>query len=98
MMNVEIFKKVEGSKQDRELYFIGLSTCGFCRRAKSFLEEEGFAYSYVDVDRLDREVRLDLKADIRRRFTEDLLYPMLVIDDADFIKGFKKEDWLEKLA
>ncbi|WFN35097.1 glutaredoxin family protein [Methanogenium sp. S4BF] len=32
-----------------------LSTCGHCRRTKSFLEEKGIAYDFVDVDLLSGE-------------------------------------------
>lgn len=32
-----------------------LSTCGHCRLTKSFLEEKGIAYDFIDVDRLEGE-------------------------------------------
>ncbi len=32
-----------------------LSTCGHCRKTKSFLEEKGIAYDFIDVDLLDEE-------------------------------------------
>jgi len=97
MMDTSIFTRVDGSKKDKDLVFLGLSTCGFCKRARTFLEEEDYAYSYVDIDKLDREIRLRLKDDVKKRFTDDFLYPMLIIDDADYVKGFKKDIWLEKL-
>jgi glutaredoxin len=98
MMDTSIFTRVEGLKNDKDLLFLGLSTCGFCKRARTFLEEEGYTYSFVDIDKLDREVRIPLKDDVKKRFSSDLLYPMLIVDDADFVKGFKKDQWLEKLS
>jgi len=98
MMDNSIFTRVDGSKKDKDLVFLGLSTCGFCKRARTFLEEEDYAYSFVDIDKLDREVRLTLKDDVKKRFTDDFLYPMLIINDTDYIKGFKKDIWLEKLS
>ncbi|MBI9107506.1 MAG: glutaredoxin [Spirochaetales bacterium] len=98
MMDTSIFTRFEGSKSDKDLVFLGLSTCGFCKRAKAFLEEEDYAFSFVDIDKLDRDVRMSLKDDVKKRFTPDILYPMLIIDDADFLTGFKKDHWLEKLG
>lgn len=98
MMDTSVFTRVDGSKNDKDLLFLGLSTCGFCKRARKFLEEEGYSFSFVDIDKLDREVRIPLKDDIKKRFSPDLLYPMLIINDSDFIKGFKKDQWVEKLG
>lgn len=98
MMDLNVFTKVEGTRSDKQLAFLGLSTCGFCKRARKFLEEEGWTYSYVEVDKLEREARLKLKEDVKDRFAPDILYPFLIIDDADFVKGFKKDQWIEKLG
>ncbi len=97
MMDTSIFTRVDGTKNDKDLMFLGLSTCGFCKRARTFLKEEGYSFSFVDIDKLDREVRVSLKDDVKKRFTPDLLYQMLIIDDKDFIKGFKKDQWIDKL-
>lgn len=97
MIDLTNFTKIEGSKNDKDLVFLGLSTCGFCKRAKSFLTEEGWSFTYLEIDKLDREERITLKDDIKKRFSPDMLYPFLIIDDSDFVKGFKKDQWLEKL-
>ncbi len=98
MMNIDSFTRVEGSKSDKDLVFLGLSTCGFCKRAKQFLNDGGWSYSYVDIDKMEREERLSLKDDVKTRFSKDLLYPFLIIDDTEFLKGFKKDQWEEKLG
>ena len=98
MMDLTKFTCVEGSKTDKELVFLGLSTCGFCKRARAYLEEEGWSYSYVDIDKIEREERMAMKDDVKARFTPDMLYPFLIIDDSDYLKGFKKEQWVEKLG
>ena len=97
MMDMKVFTKVEGSKTDKDLVFLGLSTCGFCKRARKFLEEHGFSYSYVDIDKLDRDVRVEIKDEVRKNYTDDLLYPILLIDNSEYVKGFKKDQWAEKL-
>jgi glutaredoxin len=97
MIDLSIFTRVDGTKKEKDLVFLGLSTCGFCKRAKAFLNEEGFSYHYVDVDKLDRDTRLAVKADIKERFTPNLLYPLIIIDDKEYLSGFKKDQWIEKL-
>ena len=98
MMDLTKFTSVEGTKKDKELIFLGLSTCGFCKRARKYLEEEGWAFSYVDIDKLEREDRIAMKDDVKSRFTPDLLYPFLIIDDSDYLKGFKVDQWVDKLG
>ncbi len=48
------FTHVDGDDRIAVTIF-SLSTCGHCRRTKSFLEEKGIAYDYVDVDLLSGE-------------------------------------------
>ena len=98
MMDLNIFTRVDGTKNGKDLVLLGLSTCGFCKRARAFLDAEGWAYGFTDIDKLDREVKISLKDDVKKRFSPDLLYPFLIIDDADFVKGFRKDQWLEKLG
>ncbi|MDC7227520.1 MAG: glutaredoxin family protein [Spirochaetales bacterium] len=98
MMDLTKFTMIEGSKSDKDLVFLGLSTCGFCKRARKFLDEEGWSYNYIEIDKLDREERIALKTDVKTRFSPDLLYPFLIINDSEYVKGFKKDQWEEKLG
>ncbi len=98
MINLDELVKVEGERSDKVLVFMGLSTCGFCRRARKLLEENGWAYYYAEIDKMEREKKIALKKDVKERFVEDLLYPILIIDDSDYLKGFKKELWLQTLS
>ncbi|WP_245618970.1 glutaredoxin family protein [Methanogenium cariaci] len=43
------FTHVDGDSHIAVTLF-SLSTCGHCRRTKTFLEEKGIAYDYIDVD------------------------------------------------
>ncbi len=97
MMDLNDFTRVEGEKNDKELVFLGLSTCGFCRKAKTFLNEGNYAYHFVDVDKLDRDERMKIKDEIKKRFTPDILYPFLIVNDDHYISGFKQADWEKEL-
>ena len=48
------FTHVDGDSHIPVTVF-SLSTCGHCRRTKSFLEEKGIAYDFVDLDLLTGE-------------------------------------------
>lgn len=48
------FKKVDG-KDLGDLKLYTLSTCGWCKKTKAFLNEHGVAYAYCDVDLLSDE-------------------------------------------
>lgn len=98
MIDVTKFTKIEGTKSDKDLLFLGLSTCGFCKRARKYLDEEGWSYNFVDIDKLEREDRIALKDDVKSRFEPNLLYPFLIINDSDYVKGFKKDQWADKLS
>lgn len=98
MMDLTKFTKIEGLKSDKDLVFLGLSTCGFCKRARKYLDEQGWTYHFVDIDKLEREERIALKQDVKSRIAPDLLYPFLIINDSEFVKGFKKDQWEDKLS
>jgi glutaredoxin-like protein NrdH len=57
------FKRVEG-KDLGELKLYTLSTCGWCKKTKAFLNEHGVAYSYCDVDLLSDE---DMEAAVKEQ-------------------------------
>jgi len=42
-------KHVSG-KDKGKVFIYALSTCGWCKKTKAFLNEQGVEYSYVDVD------------------------------------------------
>ncbi len=89
-------KKVEGTDKG-EVFVYTLSTCGWCRKTKSLLDDLGVAYSYVEVDRTegaDREaclVRL-------REWNPALSFPTTVINNRRCIIGFKEDDLREALG
>ncbi len=64
-----------------------LTTCGFCRRTRQFLEEHGIAFDCVYVDEArgaDREKVLAEAA----RWNPRVTFPTLVVDDRTVVVGF----------
>ncbi|MEG2203096.1 MAG: glutaredoxin domain-containing protein, partial [Christensenellaceae bacterium] len=46
------FIRVNGSKNIGDVRLYTLSTCGWCKKTKSFLESHDVSYAYIDMDML----------------------------------------------
>ncbi len=91
------FTEVEGSKANKDLKMLSLSTCGFCKRAKAFLKEQEIRYSYVDVDSLEKDVKKQLRREFAEVHGKAITYPTLFIDGKDILVGFVRPSWITTL-
>ncbi|MDE4907198.1 glutaredoxin family protein [Methanogenium marinum] len=57
-----------------------LSTCGHCRRTKTFLQEKGIAYDYIDVDLLSGETFTEVY-DLVKSYNPRGSFPTIVIGE-----------------
>jgi glutaredoxin-like protein NrdH len=73
-----------------------LSTCGWCKRTKQFLDTHGVAYDYLYVDQLAGEEKQDAMTEVRR-WNQRESFPTIVIDDAKAIVGFDEDRLREVL-
>ena len=74
-----------------------LSTCAWCRRAKSFLDENGVEYELTYVDLLEGEAREQVIQEVSK-WNPRRSFPTVVIDDAKSVSGFKPELLKEALG
>ena len=74
-----------------------LSTCGWCRKTKAFLDENEIAYDLVYVDLLDGEEKDQVLAEVRK-WNPRSSFPTVVVDDKESVAGFKKEQLQEVLG
>ena len=89
------FTKVDGKhKADIKLY--ALSTCGWCKKAKQFLNEKGLAYAYIDVDLLDDDENLTVMETIRK-WNPSGSFPTIVINNKKGLRGFSSSDLMKAL-
>ncbi|MFW5718113.1 MAG: glutaredoxin family protein [Spirochaetota bacterium] len=92
------FHDVPGEREPHKLTVYALSTCAFCRRAMSFLEENGLSYRYVYLDQLDFDLKREVKQELKSKFENLPVFPVLVIDDEEAMSGFTQEKWSERLG
>jgi glutaredoxin len=91
------FQRVEGKKNKHHITFLGLSTCGFCKRGIAFLNENGFEYEYIYVDKIDPKTKKAIVEEFRDKFDTRLHYPTIIIDDEHYEMGFVRPAWEKRL-
>ncbi|MEM3396252.1 MAG: glutaredoxin family protein [Thermoplasmata archaeon] len=89
------FTKVPGKNCGKVLIY-ALSTCGWCKKTKQFLKDNGVEYSYVDVDLLQGEEREKVVREVEK-WNPSLSFPTIVINDAACIVGFDEKKLREQL-
>jgi glutaredoxin-like protein NrdH len=68
-----------------------LSTCPWCKKAKSLLNDMGVEYSFVDVDLLKGEEREKTIGAIKK-WNPSVSFPTIVINDSKCIVGFREDE------
>lgn len=97
MFETEYLHRIEGDNSKKELKFFSLSTCGFCKRARAFLDENRFSYSMAELDHVPEKEKTRLKEAFFSRFGRRMSFPCLIIDDSSYLIGFIKPHWEEEL-
>ena len=91
------FSKVSGKKNDHKVTVYALSTCVWCKLTKQFLNDNGVAYEFVDVDLLDDNDKSKVHETITSK-GGSLSYPTTIVDDKTVITGFRKDQLKEVLG
>jgi len=91
------YTEVAGRRKHPAVSVFSLTGCETCRTARKFLEENGFAYRWLEVNTLPREDILQLKKFINPQGEKSILYPVLGIDDRIFIHGYDPDIWRRNL-
>ena len=91
------FIKIEGTRKDHQLIFMGLTTCSFCKKGKQFLDDNDFSYNYLYLDKIDPDAKKKLKIEFAEHFDKRLSYPTLIIDEKEILTGFIRIAWEQEL-
>ncbi|MFX1570763.1 MAG: glutaredoxin family protein [Promethearchaeota archaeon] len=85
---------VEGSKKDREITILTLSTCMWCKKCKAWLKERDIQYRYVDVDKIDFEEKSKILSYLKEKYQSRISYPFMICDN-EFVIGYNPEKYEE---
>ena len=91
------FKNVSGANRGHKIVAFTLSTCGWCKRTKEFLSENGVEYEYMDLDKCTPEERAGAIVELKAR-EAPIGFPLAIIDGKTLISGFKPDKYKEALG
>jgi glutaredoxin-like protein NrdH len=92
------FTDAPGDPTGHDLKLFALSTCGFCKRAITFLKEHNVSYSYVYVDKMSVSLKQKIKEEFNEKFKKKIMYPALIIDEKEALLGFTEETWKSNIG
>ncbi|MHB8781629.1 MAG: glutaredoxin family protein [Candidatus Geothermincolia bacterium] len=92
----DIFKPVKHAKEDHKVVFFGLSTCGWCRKARTYLDENEISYELCYVDELEGEVRAKALEEVAKH-NPRRTFPTIIVDEKEVLIGFNADEYEEKL-
>jgi len=87
---------VEGKKKG-EVVLYALSTCVWCKKTKSLLNNLGVDYSFVDVDLLEGEEKKKVLEEVKK-YNPQCTFPTMVIDNKKCIRGYEEAKIKAELA
>ena len=87
------FQRIEGTSYKGDVKLFGLSTCAFCKRAITFLEENNVKYNLVFMDKIDPELKKRAKDEFQLKFKERMSLPSIVVNESDYQIGFIRVAW-----
>ena len=88
--------KVPGRNNKHKVLVYAISTCGWCKRSKKFLNDNNIEYEYVDVDVCNGDDRNTIMKDIQSRGGR-LAYPTIIIDNKILLTGASPDKLKEVL-
>ncbi len=92
----QYLETVKGENGGRDLVLFALSTCGWCRKARNFLDENKLAYRYVYVDLLEGDAQKEVFEEMKKRNPRKT-FPTLVLDGEEVIAGYNEDRYREAL-
>ena len=81
----------------KKVRFFALSTCGWCKKTKRFLDAHNVNYEIDYVDLLTGAERARVMAEMER-WNPRRTFPTVVVDDREVVVGFKEDRLREVLG
>ncbi len=92
----DVFTEVKHGKSEHKVRFYGLSTCGWCRKARSFLDDNDITYELCYVDQLEGEERKSVLEEITK-LNPRKSFPTIVVDEDEVLVGYNEDRYNEVL-
>ena len=73
-----------------------LSTCGWCKKTKGFLDDLGVEYNFIYTDYLDGDEKERIMDEVRK-WNPRCSFPTIIINDKKVIVGFREDEIKEAL-
>jgi glutaredoxin len=89
--------EVIGPRDTHKIFVITLSTCMWCKRGKQWLTDQGYAYSYLDIDKIHVQEKNNLKKEFQSTFGVKPRFPFLVVDKVFWDSGYNPDIWEDML-
>jgi glutaredoxin-like protein NrdH len=80
-----------------QVVMYGLSTCGWCKKMKMFLEDEKVDFDLIYVDQLEGAERNQTIESVRK-WNPAVSFPTVVVDDETVIVGYRPDEVKEALG
>jgi glutaredoxin len=90
----KLAETVEGSKKNRDVTILTLSTCMWCKKCKAWLKDRDVQYRYLDVDKIDFKEKSKIIDYLRDKYQSRISYPFMICDD-EFIVGYNPNRYEE---
>ena len=68
-----------------------LSTCGWCKKTKTLLEELGIGYDYIDVDLLNADEMTEAKEQLMK-WNGSCSFPTIIVGEEKCIVGYRESE------
>ncbi len=81
----------------KRVRFFALSTCGWCRKTKRFLDAHNVNYKIDYVDLLSGAEKARVMAEMER-WNPRRTFPTVVVDDREVVVGFQEDRLREVLG
>ncbi len=86
-------KEVKKKNDERDIIFYGLSTCGWCRKCRIFLDDHDLSYRFIYLDTLEGDERDEAVEEVKK-INSKLSFPTVVVD-GEVIVGFNEDKYKE---
>ncbi|MFW9987108.1 MAG: glutaredoxin family protein [Candidatus Odinarchaeota archaeon] len=90
----KLAKTIKGSKKNRDITLLTLSTCMWCKKCKSWLQDRDIQYKYVDVDKIKPGEKLQIIEYLKYKYQSRVSYPFMICDN-EFVVGYNPDKYEE---